>query len=80
MKILLTWFAWEMLRMSGMLIFHLSRTFSPLIFFYLICTITKFVVFRHLLSADTKEERVEWCHQLNKALTVIRAWGKKTDL
>ncbi|XP_026272727.1 anillin isoform X2 [Frankliniella occidentalis] len=31
---------------------------------------------RHLLSADTKEERVDWCTQLNKALTVIRAWGK----
>lgn len=35
---------------------------------------------RHLLSADTREERVDWCSQLNKALTVIRAWGKKTDL
>ncbi|KAK3917217.1 Anillin [Frankliniella fusca] len=35
---------------------------------------------RHLLSADTREERVDWCNQLNKALTVIRAWGKKTDL
>ncbi|EDX15428.1 GD15349 [Drosophila simulans] len=30
---------------------------------------------RHLLSADTKEEREEWCAHLNKALTLLRAWG-----
>ncbi|KQS70940.1 anillin isoform X1 [Drosophila erecta] len=30
---------------------------------------------RHLLSADTKEEREEWCAYLNKALTLLRAWG-----
>ncbi|XP_030368854.1 anillin isoform X2 [Scaptodrosophila lebanonensis] len=30
---------------------------------------------RHLLSADTKEEREEWCAYFNKALTLIRAWG-----
>ncbi|XP_031779988.1 anillin isoform X3 [Nasonia vitripennis] len=30
---------------------------------------------RHLLSADTKEERLEWCAKLNKTLHVIRAWG-----
>ncbi|XP_034230299.1 LOW QUALITY PROTEIN: anillin-like [Thrips palmi] len=35
---------------------------------------------RHLLSADTREERLDWCTQINKALAVIRAWGKKTDL
>lgn len=31
---------------------------------------------RHLLSADTKEEREEWCAYLNKALTLLRAWGQ----
>ncbi|KAH8375425.1 hypothetical protein KR200_001509 [Drosophila serrata] len=30
---------------------------------------------RHLLSADTKEEREEWCAYFNKALTLLRAWG-----
>nr|XP_018902713.1 PREDICTED: actin-binding protein anillin-like [Bemisia tabaci] len=32
---------------------------------------------RHLLSTDTKEERLEWCATLNKALDIIRAWRKK---
>ena len=30
---------------------------------------------RHLLSADTKEEREEWCAYFNKSLTLLRAWG-----
>lgn len=30
--------------------------------------------FRHLLSADTKEEREEWCFNLNKSLVLLRAW------
>ncbi|XP_022223661.2 anillin isoform X2 [Drosophila obscura] len=30
---------------------------------------------RHLLSADTKEEREEWSAYFNKALTLLRAWG-----
>lgn len=30
---------------------------------------------RYLLSADTKEEREEWCAYFNKALTLLRAWG-----
>ncbi|EDW09165.1 anillin [Drosophila mojavensis] len=30
---------------------------------------------RYLLSADTKEEREEWSAYLNKALTLLRAWG-----
>lgn len=30
---------------------------------------------RHLLSADTKEERIEWCNRLNRALALIRAWN-----
>uniref|UniRef100_A0A1B6D2J0 PH domain-containing protein n=1 Tax=Clastoptera arizonana TaxID=38151 RepID=A0A1B6D2J0_9HEMI len=34
-------------------------------------------VIRHLLSADTKEERIQWCTQLNKALALMQAWGKK---
>lgn len=35
----------------------------------------KYTVLRHLLSADTKEEREEWCAYLNKSLALIRAWG-----
>lgn len=30
---------------------------------------------RHLLSADTKEDRLEWCSKLNKTLSLMRAWG-----
>ncbi|XP_074115811.1 anillin-like isoform X2 [Cotesia typhae] len=30
---------------------------------------------RHLLSADTKEERLQWCSKLNQTLNLIRAWG-----
>ncbi|KAK0094820.1 hypothetical protein PV326_009930 [Microctonus aethiopoides] len=30
---------------------------------------------RHLLSADTKEERLEWSSKLNQTLSLIRAWG-----
>ncbi|XP_076664608.1 anillin isoform X2 [Andrena cerasifolii] len=30
---------------------------------------------RHLLSADTKEDRLEWCSKLNKTLNLIHAWG-----
>ncbi|XP_023289978.1 anillin isoform X2 [Orussus abietinus] len=30
---------------------------------------------RHLLSADTKEDRLEWCAKLNKTLTLVRTWG-----
>ncbi|XP_066144957.1 anillin-like isoform X1 [Euwallacea fornicatus] len=33
------------------------------------------IVIRHLLSADTKEERIEWCFKLNAALTALRMWG-----
>uniref|UniRef100_A0A1Q3EXX1 Putative actin binding protein anillin n=1 Tax=Culex tarsalis TaxID=7177 RepID=A0A1Q3EXX1_CULTA len=30
---------------------------------------------RHLLSADSKEERDEWCAHLNKTLALLKAWG-----
>ncbi|KAG7205048.1 hypothetical protein KM043_005429 [Ampulex compressa] len=29
---------------------------------------------RHLLSADTKEDRLEWCAKLNKTLNLIHTW------
>ena len=29
---------------------------------------------RHLLSADSREERLLWCNILNKALDNLRAW------
>ncbi|XP_070199973.1 anillin-like protein 1 isoform X2 [Littorina saxatilis] len=29
---------------------------------------------RHMLSADTKEERIVWCNKLNRALANIRTW------
>lgn len=35
----------------------------------------KMTIIRQLLSADTKEEREEWCAYFNKALTLLRAWG-----
>lgn len=36
-------------------------------------------VFRHLLSADTREDRLLWCAQLNKTLDMLRAWGSKSS-
>lgn len=33
-------------------------------------------IVRHLLSADTKDERIEWCQMFNKALTALRMWGR----
>ncbi|XP_017761965.1 PREDICTED: actin-binding protein anillin-like [Eufriesea mexicana] len=32
-------------------------------------------IIRHLLSADTKEDRLEWCSKINKTLNLIHAWG-----
>ncbi|CAH0551583.1 unnamed protein product [Brassicogethes aeneus] len=32
-------------------------------------------IIRHLLSADTKEERIEWCSKFNAALAALRMWG-----
>ncbi|XP_076470449.1 uncharacterized protein LOC143300571 isoform X2 [Babylonia areolata] len=29
---------------------------------------------RHMLSADTKEERIVWCNKVNRALATIRTW------
>jgi hypothetical protein len=31
--------------------------------------------FSHLLSADTKEERIEWCNKFNAALLLSNAMG-----
>ncbi|KAI4500797.1 hypothetical protein M0802_004008 [Mischocyttarus mexicanus] len=30
---------------------------------------------RHLFSADTKEDRLEWCSKLNKVLHILQVWG-----
>ncbi|KAG5896653.1 hypothetical protein JTB14_021298 [Gonioctena quinquepunctata] len=30
---------------------------------------------RHLLSADTKDDRIQWCEKFNAALTALRMWG-----
>ncbi|XP_052902354.1 anillin [Anopheles moucheti] len=35
----------------------------------------KTTVERYLLSADSKEERDEWCAHLNKTLALLKAWG-----
>uniref|UniRef100_A0A182WE51 PH domain-containing protein n=1 Tax=Anopheles minimus TaxID=112268 RepID=A0A182WE51_9DIPT len=35
----------------------------------------KTTIERHLLSADSKEERDEWCAHLNKTLALLKAWG-----
>lgn len=37
----------------------------------------KTTIVRHLLSADTKEEREEWAAYFTKAITLIRAWGSQ---
>ena len=31
-------------------------------------------ILRHLLSADSRSERIAWCDILNKALDNLRAW------
>lgn len=36
---------------------------------------SKYTLVRHLLSADTKEERDRWCSNFNKALVLVRSWG-----
>eukprot|EP00088_Acartia_fossae_P057216 TRINITY_DN6673_c0_g1_i1.p1 TRINITY_DN6673_c0_g1~~TRINITY_DN6673_c0_g1_i1.p1 ORF type:complete len:863 (-),score=259.31 TRINITY_DN6673_c0_g1_i1:875-3226(-) len=38
-----------------------------------------FTIIRHLLSADSREERVEWCTILNQALDNLRAWDPKEE-
>uniref|UniRef100_A0A182K179 PH domain-containing protein n=1 Tax=Anopheles christyi TaxID=43041 RepID=A0A182K179_9DIPT len=35
----------------------------------------KTTVERYLLSADSKEQRDEWCAHLNKTLALLKAWG-----
>lgn len=37
-------------------------------------------IIRHLLSADTKEERIEWCEELNKALRLMRLIGNSSKV
>ncbi|KAF5291923.1 hypothetical protein FQA39_LY14155 [Lamprigera yunnana] len=39
-----------------------------------------YTIIRHLLSADTKEERNEWCSAFNKALTAINMLGNCKQL
>ncbi|XP_055595649.1 anillin isoform X2 [Uranotaenia lowii] len=34
---------------------------------------------RHLLSADSKEEREEWAAHLNKTLALLKAWGQSSN-
>ncbi|XP_043499901.1 anillin isoform X2 [Polistes fuscatus] len=34
---------------------------------------------RHLYSADTKEDRLEWCSKLNKVLHILQVWGNSSD-
>ncbi|KAG8228661.1 hypothetical protein J437_LFUL008898 [Ladona fulva] len=43
-----------------------------------IVTSGTYTTIRHLLSADSKEERQLWCTQVNKALSSLRAWGPKS--
>ncbi|CAH1981243.1 unnamed protein product [Acanthoscelides obtectus] len=42
----------------------------------IICKGDKTII-RHLLSADTKEERIEWCQKINAALIATRMWGNR---
>ncbi len=34
-----------------------------------------FLLCRHMLSADTKEDRLVWCDRLNEALANVRSWS-----
>ncbi|XP_062559486.1 anillin isoform X2 [Armigeres subalbatus] len=36
-------------------------------------------IHRHLLSADSKEEREEWTAHLNKTLALLKAWGQPNN-
>lgn len=36
-------------------------------------------IHRHLLSADSKEEREEWAAHLNKTLALLKAWGQSNS-
>ncbi|XP_050093361.1 anillin isoform X2 [Anopheles aquasalis] len=38
----------------------------------------KTTIERYLLSADSKEERDEWCAHLNKTLALLKAWGSNS--
>uniref|UniRef100_A0A4Y0BIF8 PH domain-containing protein n=1 Tax=Anopheles funestus TaxID=62324 RepID=A0A4Y0BIF8_ANOFN len=40
----------------------------------------KTTVERYLLSADSKEERDEWCAHLNKTLALLKAWGGSSNV
>ncbi|XP_055691405.1 anillin-like isoform X2 [Lutzomyia longipalpis] len=40
----------------------------------LICRGNRTIV-RHLLSTDTRDDREEWCRNLNHILTLIKCWG-----
>ncbi|KAG5677348.1 hypothetical protein PVAND_007113 [Polypedilum vanderplanki] len=41
----------------------------------LVCVpMEKHTIIRHLLAADTKEEREEWCEHLNKSLSLLKSW------
>ncbi|XP_015175372.1 PREDICTED: actin-binding protein anillin-like isoform X2 [Polistes dominula] len=35
---------------------------------------------RHLYSADTKEDRLEWCSKLNKVLHILQVWGNSSGM
>ncbi|XP_053680596.1 anillin [Anopheles nili] len=39
----------------------------------------KTTIERYLLSADSKEERDEWCAHLNKTLALLKAWGSNNS-
>jgi hypothetical protein len=65
-------FSWQRVNMKWTwTIFHvLALTFQSL-------WMNVLVIYRHLLSADTREDRLLWCSQLNKTLAMLRAWGSK---
>lgn len=39
-----------------------------------VCIAMPCFCFRHMISADTKEERINWCNKINRALANIRTW------
>ncbi|RZB39041.1 actin-binding protein anillin, partial [Asbolus verrucosus] len=36
-------------------------------------------VVRHILSADTKEERIEWCNKFNAAIAALDIWARSRE-
>ena len=52
----------------------ISHIGQPIIMSTVLLTQGASTIIRHLLSADSREERLTWCSILNQALDNLRAW------